>query len=123
MKSLARWMAAASILGLACVPASRAADFELTAAEARRVAKHDIVIRANLEPTERRGTVRAAMLIEAPPAVVFEMMTRCADALQYVPHLRVCRVKDRAADLITSRCGSPFANTRMCAAPCGPPYT
>ena len=32
------------------------------------------------------------MLIDAPPAVVFEMMTRCADALQYVPHLRVCRV-------------------------------
>ena len=26
-----------------------------------------------------------------PPAVVFRMMTRCADALQYVPHLRVCR--------------------------------
>ena len=26
------------------------------------------------------------------------MMTRCADALQYVPHLRLCRVKDRAAD-------------------------
>ena len=37
---------------------------------------------------QRRGTVRAAMLIDAPPAVVFQMMTRCADALQYVPHLR-----------------------------------
>ena len=25
-------------------------------------------------------------------------MTRCADALKYVPHLRVCRVRDRAPD-------------------------
>jgi ribosome-associated toxin RatA of RatAB toxin-antitoxin module len=39
------------------------------------------------------------MLIDAPPAVVFQMMTSCADALEYVPHLRLCRVRDRAADL------------------------
>jgi hypothetical protein len=91
MRRLARWTAAASILWCAWVPAGLAADFELTAAEGKRVAKREIVIRANLEPGERRGTVRAAMLIDAQPAVVFEMMTHCADALQYVPHLRVCR--------------------------------
>jgi ribosome-associated toxin RatA of RatAB toxin-antitoxin module len=38
------------------------------------------------------------VLIEAPPAVVFQLMSRCADAVQYVPHLRVCRVRDRAPD-------------------------
>jgi ribosome-associated toxin RatA of RatAB toxin-antitoxin module len=98
MRSLAPWTAAASILGFVCVSPGQAADFELTAAEAGRVAKHEIVIRANLEAGERRGTVRAAMLIAAPPEVVFQMMTRCADALQYVPHLKLCRVKERAAD-------------------------
>ncbi len=46
------------------------------------------VIRANLDSSQRRGTVRAAVRIEAPPDVVFQMMIRCADALQYVPHLR-----------------------------------
>jgi ribosome-associated toxin RatA of RatAB toxin-antitoxin module len=92
-------MVAASILGFACASGIRAADFELTPAEAQRVARDEIVIRANLEAGARRGTVRAAMLIDAPPDVVFQMMTRCADALKYVPHLRVCRVRDRAADL------------------------
>jgi ribosome-associated toxin RatA of RatAB toxin-antitoxin module len=30
--------------------------------------------------------------VDAPPAVVFLAMTRCKDALEYVPHLRRCRV-------------------------------
>jgi ribosome-associated toxin RatA of RatAB toxin-antitoxin module len=92
-------MAAIVGLGLACAGAVRAADFELTPAEAQRVAENEIVIRANLAPNARRGTVRAAMLIDAPPAVVFQMMTRCPDAVHYVPHLRMCRVRERAADL------------------------
>jgi ribosome-associated toxin RatA of RatAB toxin-antitoxin module len=99
MQTPALWLAAASILGFACAPGSRAADFELTAPEAQRVAKGEIVIRASLEAGARRGTVRAAMLIDAPPEVVFQMMTRCADAVKYVPHLRLCRVRERAPDL------------------------
>jgi ribosome-associated toxin RatA of RatAB toxin-antitoxin module len=93
------WMAAASMLALTCAPGAAAADFELTPAEAQRVAQREIVIRANLEAGARRGTVRAAMLIDAPPGVVFQMMTHCADALKYVPHLRTCRVRERAPDL------------------------
>ena len=42
--------------------------------------------------------MRAAVRIDAPPDVVFQMMIRCADALKYVPHLRACRVRDQAAD-------------------------
>ena len=91
-------MAVAAGLTLACAGAVHAAEFELTPAEVQRVAKDEIVIRAALDAGGRRGTVRAAMLIDAPPAVVFQMMTRCVDALKYVPHLRVCRVRDRAAD-------------------------
>ncbi len=92
------WIAAGSSLALAFAGGAQAADFELTAAETTRVDKDEIVIRANLAAGARRGTVRAAMMIDAPPAVVFQMMTSCADALKYVPHLRLCLVRDRAAD-------------------------
>ena len=92
-------MAAVLGLGLAFPAAeARAADFELSQAEMQRIEKDEIVIRATLDPSARRGTVRAAMLVDAPPAVVFETMTRCADAFKYVPHLRVCRFRERAAD-------------------------
>jgi ribosome-associated toxin RatA of RatAB toxin-antitoxin module len=75
-----------------------AADFELTEQEAGRLAGGEVVIRASLDASQRRGTVRAAMLIEAPPELVFQAMTQCADALEYVPHLRSCRVRSQSAD-------------------------
>jgi uncharacterized membrane protein len=77
---------------------ARAADFELTAAEAARVSRGETVIRADLDSAQRRGTVRAAMLVNAPPEVVFQSMTRCEDALKYVPHLRVCHVLPATGD-------------------------
>lgn len=85
-------------LGFALAAGARAADFELTAAESQRLADGHVVIRASLDPSQRRGTVRAALRIEAPPAVVFQAMTRCADAFKYVPHLRLCRVASQSAD-------------------------
>jgi ribosome-associated toxin RatA of RatAB toxin-antitoxin module len=99
MGTATRWQALAGLaLCLTCCPRLWAADFELTAAETRRVTAREIVIRANLDSGQRRGTVRAAALIDASPQIVFQMMTRCADALKYVPHLRVCRVRDRGHD-------------------------
>jgi len=77
---------------------AEALDFTLTPAEDQRVAARQVVIRANLDSSQRRGTVRAAVRIEASPGLVFQMMIRCSDALKYVPHLRKCRVRDRAAD-------------------------
>jgi ribosome-associated toxin RatA of RatAB toxin-antitoxin module len=93
-----RWTAAGPILVLALSAGAWGADFELTAAETQRIAARQIVMRASLDPGQRRGTVRAAIGIDAAPAVVFLMMTRCADALRFVPHLRVCRLRDQAAD-------------------------
>jgi ribosome-associated toxin RatA of RatAB toxin-antitoxin module len=78
-------------------PGARAADFELTPAESARVNHGEIVIRANLDSSQRRGTVRAAMLVNATPDVVFQAMTNCADAMKYVPHLRRCRVLPQPA--------------------------
>jgi len=91
-------MALAAVLGLGLGGGARAGEFTLTPAESQRVAARQIVVRANLDSGQRRGTVRAAVRIEAPPDVVFQMMIRCADALQYVPHLRACEVRDRATD-------------------------
>lgn len=99
VKITMQWTAAVLGLGLAYPgTAARAADFELSQAEIQRVENDEIVIRASLDASARRGTVRAAMLVDAPPAVVFEAMTHCADALRYVPHLRVCRFRERAPD-------------------------
>lgn len=102
MRTAKRWIAAAPVLalalGMAWSAGAPAADFELTAAESQRIAARQIVIRATLDAGQRRGTVRAAIGIDAAPAVVFQMMTRCADALAYVPHLKVCRLRDHAPD-------------------------
>jgi ribosome-associated toxin RatA of RatAB toxin-antitoxin module len=88
----------ALLIGCLAATGAHAADFELTPAETRKVEAREIVIRPALDPGQRRGTVRAAVRIDATPAVVFELMSRCADAVQYVPHLRLCRVRDRAPD-------------------------
>jgi uncharacterized membrane protein len=92
------WTMAVAGLSLAGTHDALAADFQLTPAESRKVDAREIVIRASLDSGQRRGTVRAAVKIYAPPAVVFQVMESCADAVQYVPHLRVCRVRDRARD-------------------------
>jgi len=97
MGSAFRWLAICG-LALAGSAAARAADFQLTPDEIRRVDAREIVIRAALDSGQRRGTVRAAVKIDAPPALVFQVMGSCADAVRYVPHLRLCRVRDRAHD-------------------------
>jgi ribosome-associated toxin RatA of RatAB toxin-antitoxin module len=94
---MASTISAALILALACAGAP-AADFELTPDEFRRVAEGEIVIRAQLDSSQRSGTVRAAMLVDAPPSAVYEAMTRCDAALEYMPHLRSCRVLPQAGD-------------------------
>jgi len=81
----------------ACAHAA-AADFALSAAEVARVNAREVVVRASLDSGQRKGTVRAAVLIQAAPSIVFRQMTNCADALQYVPHLKVCRVRSEAPD-------------------------
>jgi ribosome-associated toxin RatA of RatAB toxin-antitoxin module len=82
---------------LLCAPLA-AEEFAFTDAELRSVEAGRIIVRARLDAAQRRGMVRAAVRIEAPPALVFRMMTSCADALEYVPHLELCRVRDSAPD-------------------------
>ena len=84
--------------GLGCGVRAQAEDLTLSPADQQRVAARQIVIRATLDKTQRRGTVRAAVRIDATPDVVFQMMTHCADAMQYVPHMKLCKVRDQAPD-------------------------
>jgi uncharacterized membrane protein len=74
------------------------AQFALTPAEDQRVTGRQVVTRASLDSAQRRGTIRAAVRIDAPADIVYQMMIRCDDALKYVPHLRHCLVRDQAAD-------------------------
>ena len=97
MKPALPWIALL-YMGLHCAAGARAGDFTLTASEKQRVEARQVVVRANLDSSQRRGTVRAAVRIDAPPEVVFQMMIRCDDALAYVPHLRSCKVRDQARD-------------------------
>jgi ribosome-associated toxin RatA of RatAB toxin-antitoxin module len=70
----------------------------LSAADQQRVDARQILIRASLDKAQRRGIVRAAVRIDAAPDIVFRQMTRCEDAMQYVPHLKLCKLRDRAPD-------------------------
>lgn len=71
---------------------ARAGGMELGATEFRRLDAGEILIEADLDASQRRGTVEAALMIDAPPAIVYESMIRCADAVEFVPHLRRCRL-------------------------------
>jgi ribosome-associated toxin RatA of RatAB toxin-antitoxin module len=93
---LQRMAACLGLLGCLGAAGVHAADFELTPDETARLSRGETVIRASLDAAQRSGTVRAAMLIDAPPDVVFQAMTHCADALKFVPHLRTCHVLPHA---------------------------
>ena len=92
------WMAFALACALAGAQRATAAEFTLSSAEMARISARQLVIHPTLDASQRRGTVRAALLIDAPAEVVFRTMTSCTAALQYVPHLRTCRVRERGPD-------------------------
>jgi uncharacterized protein YndB with AHSA1/START domain len=82
---------------LACTWA-HAREFELTPAELARLERGDVVVRPVVETGPEAGMVRSAVRIDAPTAVVYRLMTDCAAARQYVPHLERCAVLEAATD-------------------------
>ncbi|MBC8024699.1 MAG: SRPBCC family protein [Steroidobacteraceae bacterium] len=96
MTAQRRFAIVCAALGLAA--GLHAGEIPLSDAEARVVARREVLVRATLDANHRRGTVRAVVLIDAPPAVVYRAMTRCADAFEFVPHLKTCRVLESAPD-------------------------
>lgn len=98
MLMTARWRMAMVCVALGLAAGLHAGEIPLSDAEMKVVDRREVLVRATLDPNHRRGTVRAAVLIDAPPSVVFHAMTRCADAFEFVPHLEACRLRDSAPD-------------------------
>jgi uncharacterized protein YndB with AHSA1/START domain len=81
---------------LAAAASATAQDWILSAAERERLAGGEVLVLADVNAS--RGDVRAAVQIAAPAERIFRTMTDCAQALEFVPHLEVCRVLESAAD-------------------------
>jgi ribosome-associated toxin RatA of RatAB toxin-antitoxin module len=84
-----------------CVSAAQAqASWTSEPAVQQRLAAGEVVVTAprEVDSAHPRGEVRAAVLIKADPEAVWRVMTDCAQALQFVPGLRKCRVVQAAPD-------------------------
>lgn len=88
-------------LGVACCAMAATApidgDWTLTEARLAALERGEILIEAG-SGVMRRTEARAAVRIEAPAAEVFAIMTSCAEALRFAPHLRHCEVLEEATD-------------------------
>lgn len=65
---------------------------------ARLDAGEIVVVADEAARTTGKGEVRAAVRIAASPRLVYAQMIDCAQALRYVPRLRLCRVLATAPD-------------------------
>jgi ribosome-associated toxin RatA of RatAB toxin-antitoxin module len=85
------------LLAFAATSQVSAADagFPVTAAQQAMLERREVVVDATIDAALGRGTVRAAIRIDAPAGRVFAAMTNCDVALQFVPHLRKCVVVER----------------------------
>jgi hypothetical protein len=66
----------------------------------RRLAAGEVVVQAAApaDPDRPRGRVRAAVLIKAQPAAIWNVMIDCGQTLLFVPGLKQCRKIGRAPD-------------------------
>ena len=81
------------------VPDAMNAAFSET--EQAALARGEVIAKATSVPSAglvRAFDVRAAIQVRARPEEVFAIMTNCATAAQWVPHLHRCQVIDKAAD-------------------------
>jgi ribosome-associated toxin RatA of RatAB toxin-antitoxin module len=67
-------------------------------AQLERLARGEVVVIADIEASRPEVEVAAAVQIAASPQRIFRTMTDCAQALEFVPHLEVCRVLESAPD-------------------------
>ena len=67
-------------------------------AQLERLARGEVVVIADVEDSHPQVEAAAAVRIAAPPERIFRTMTDCAQALEFVPHLEVCRVLESAPD-------------------------
>lgn len=89
----------AALLSLPLAAPAAAADtspLSISSAERAQLERGEVVL---LVAEERVGaTASAAVLIRAPARRVWSVMTDCARAPEFVPHLRSCQVIERGED-------------------------
>jgi uncharacterized protein YndB with AHSA1/START domain len=73
-------------------------DWSLTAEQHVRLANGEILVLADVNASQTEGDILAAIQIAAPAERIFRTMTDCREALEFVPHLEVCRVLESAPD-------------------------
>jgi ribosome-associated toxin RatA of RatAB toxin-antitoxin module len=89
------WTLVCALAAASAQPARANDDGSLPAAQRALLDQRQVVVDAEVDAAQRRGTVLAAIRIEAPPGQVYAAMTDCREALQFVPSLRECVVLER----------------------------
>lgn len=80
------------------------ASAPLPAGEQARLERGEVVVSTAPSPTGRpQPLVQAAILLDAPAAVVWDVMVDCPRAPEFVPGMRECRVLEHAPDHETIR--------------------
>jgi uncharacterized protein YndB with AHSA1/START domain len=87
-----------ALLALAGGAAVPEASEPFTDEERRQLAQGDVIVLAEVDAARTRGEARAAVRIAAPRERIFRTLTNCEAALGFVPHLKRCRVLERAPD-------------------------
>ncbi|MEO7773866.1 MAG: SRPBCC family protein [Steroidobacteraceae bacterium] len=75
-----------------------AADWPLSPVQRVSLSRGEILVDADVNFERNRGDVRAAVRIAAPASTIFAVMTDCAAALKFVPHLQRCVVLETGPD-------------------------
>ncbi|MBS0365551.1 MAG: SRPBCC family protein [Proteobacteria bacterium] len=72
---------------------SAAADWTAEPAVAQRLLAQEVVVEtiSAVDPEHPRGWIRAAVRINASPQAIWSVLTDCAQAVTYVPYLKLCR--------------------------------
>jgi ribosome-associated toxin RatA of RatAB toxin-antitoxin module len=73
-----------------------AGEWLFSDAELQQLAAGEVLVSASVAGSG--SDIQGAVQIQAPPETIFRVMTDCAQALEYVPHLEHCAVLDSAED-------------------------
>lgn len=74
------------------------ADWTLSEAELARLRAGAVLVSADAAGDSAPGDVRAAIQVKASAEWVFRTLTDCSQAMQFVPHLKLCTVLESAPD-------------------------
>lgn len=87
-----------AMIGASAAGAATGQDWHLTVEQRERLARGEVLVYADVQASPTRGDVLAAVQIAAAAERIFRTLTDCAQALEFVPRMKLCRVLESAAD-------------------------